>query len=480
MPELTAPIVPPLAPLRSPHLPRMAGFSFGDDGQSAVMIEVNDNHLYMAGKAGVLDFRLTNPGREPVEVLNIAITCDLLKVKTMAQFPLDLRPGRPRQVMFQVEPLKEGECAFSLTLSYELNNQPFVFSIDPRQIAVMAESATPQNVVYHIDKSIHAGEGAKVGFGMQIREEVKDAVERGSIRTVNDLLDRKFNDQWMVLELFEESRATDRLRDERSRSVRIVPRLRERLTSMSRARLIVGESPGRSMLLLGMGKLRLGRSREVSDVLLRLLPRSPENDPRTLKISGRHLMLELRAQGLVLIAAATQAGTKLNGLAMQGERLLALNRVHEVEVAEELKLRLTAHRDESGVVAAASGSGGRYAALGPADDAWRQAGALGIRSVVIERMNNLASEERYVLVYRSALIGGEGGEIPAGNPAGEPLGRIVRMGGGFWVEGLEDAGRLSVDGHPVKRGWVSPLSPGMTLTVDQTPLSCATWEQVGI
>jgi hypothetical protein len=81
-------------------------------------------------------------------------------------------------------------------------------------------------------------------------------------------------------------------------------------------------------------------------------------------------------------------------------------------------------------------------------------------------VDNLAREERYLLVYRWVLYGRDFGEDWACEHAWpEDHFRIVRVGGQWWAESLVEAPRLSADGIPIGPGGAFPLAPGLRINV---------------
>jgi len=76
-----------------------------------------------------------------------------------------------------------------------------------------------------------------------------------------------------------------------------------------------------------------------------------------------------------------------------------------------------------------------------ADEVWRMARRLALRSVLIQRVGNLAEDECYLLVLRWAEIGTTAEqEVLLPPAAGQgPLGRLVRGRSGMWLESLPGA-----------------------------------------
>ena len=123
----------------------------------------------------------------------------------------------------------------------------------------------------------------------------------------------------------------------------------------------------------------------------------------------------------------------------------------------------------------------RYAPLGRSDDLWSIAENLGLRSVVIQRVDNLANEEEYLVVYRWAEIGsGLGNEllVPDGHLKRKHM-RLIRVDGRFWIESLVDGG-LVVGGVDLDRGQACPLTVDTELNIAGTIAKITHFEQHGL
>jgi pSer/pThr/pTyr-binding forkhead associated (FHA) protein len=275
---------------------------------------------------------------------------------------------------------------------------------------------------------------------------------------------------------------TARTREAGAGEVKLVGELASRRLAMDKAAVLEakgGERP--RLLLLGMAQVRMGRSKSSNDLVLRVLPRSESNDSLSLQITGRrpHCILSLKPDGLFLADRDTANGTYLNGKAVKGEALVPLDQASEVDVAKALRLRLVPflEAEEEG-----EGAEARYAKLGEPDEVWQTAERLRLRSLLIQREDNLTKEERYLVTYRWIEIGsGAGNEVilPGASLSRTHM-RIVRFGGQFWLESLVDKNRLTADGVGVPRGHACPLVPGMKLAYGDLLGEFAEFQQYGL
>ncbi|MBI4604709.1 MAG: hypothetical protein HY721_22330 [Planctomycetes bacterium] len=449
----------------------------------AVEVLINDNHFYMEGKAGVLDFMIVNRLGEAASGLRLEVHCDMLgAISHSGVFPLDLEPGETHRERFPVKPLEPGEHLINLVLTYEAEGHSRACRAQ-QTIRVLAETATPESVIVNIDRSIHAASGAKIGFGMSMREAVHEGLAKGLITSVNDLLTQAFPDQWKPVQLRQHKALEKELKEAASRRVKVVAHPPQWRARASRARLAVVSAAGRceSSLLLGLSEVRLGRARERCDIALRVLPRSEANDQKTLQITGArpHCSIGLRAEGLFVVDHDSVNGTELQGARLRRERMLPLDRPSELAVAGVLRLRLVPFVERKDLEAFQASD---HSLLGEPDDLWRLADRLAVRSLVLERVDDAVREERYVLVYRFACIGsGPDCEIPWPSRTGQgAAARIARLGGQFWLESRPGSTEPEVEGVVVPSGWACPLRCGNRIVLGGFEGQFTEFQQLGL
>ena len=227
----------------------------------------------------------------------------------------------------------------------------------------------------------------------------------------------------------------------------------------------------------------MGRRRGDNDIVLRVLPRSGAHDAMSLQITGSraHLILSLCSEGLFLADQKTTNGTLLDGRPIVGRAPLPLDRPSEVQVARALQLRFVPFLS-SDDVADSDWHEGIYAGISDGDELWRHAEQIGLRSVLIQRMENLETDEQYLIVYRWANCGrGPDNELILPEaPAGGTNWRIVRRGGGMWLESLVEPGDLMVGGVGLDRGLTVAMTAGMELVCGQSSAEVVGFQQFGL
>ena len=431
-----------------------------------IALQINDGRFYMEDWSGVLNFRLCNRTEQRIDQANLQFRANYLG--DLESERLYLMPRETVACPVSIVPQRPGEHLVRVTLSFQRDGRTEVWQ-GHALFLVLAKQEPIDKIQLTIDQSTKLS-GDKIGFGQSIRNEVHEGILKGLIRDANDLMRQEYTPSWQDVSLRRANAPVPPLT--------VVEELAQRGPLLDKASLVFSDqSSGSRVLLLGQSEVRLGRNRR-EDIVLRRFPRSKIDDPRTLQIQTRtaHMSIVLRPAGLFLVDHKTENGTWLNGRRLAEDTQLALEHPSEVDVGHALQLRLTPHC--GGGSKAAADDEVRYKCLGLPDEAWEIAERLGLRALLIERVDNLAREERYLIVYRWAVCGRELGLFLPGL-ADEHF-RIVRIHGGLWLEGRVDEQRLVVAGTPVGSGNVFPLSAGMTLRCGQSEGRVEMFRQFGL
>lgn len=241
-------------------------------------------------------------------------------------------------------------------------------------------------------------------------------------------------------------------------------------------RLMLKFPDGRRTLIYAQDSLRLGRNRDRgNDVVLRCLPRNPENDRTSLSISKSHCRIGLTREGVVVGDLGSSTGTTLDRQRLNGERPQPLSsqydgQTHLLTLADnfELGVRLfstpAAHQDPRLQVSPETYTEAVRCRI---PETWSTAAASGIEAVRIERRSNLPAEE-YVLLFRQAWLGSTDDcaiRLPPTLRRTRSL-RLVYLGQQFWLERLDDQSELLIDGHEPATGDLWPLNPEGKLLVN--------------
>jgi hypothetical protein len=293
------------------------------------------------------------------------------------------------------------------------------------------------------------------------------------IRDFNDMMSQVYPPKWKRLDL---------VRREAGKALAVAEQPGRQW--LNKASLVLADSNGKEkrVLLLGLGEVRLGRHRERSDIVLRVLPRSKQNDRLSCRITAKrpHLRIALQADGLFVIDQDTPGGTRLDDQPVRGAARIDLGRTGALDVAGAVRLRLTPCCDDQSVEALTAEQCER---LGRADGAWRTAEGLGLRGLLIERVDNLADEERYLVVYRWVDCGADvgGGFVSGMGCSGEPAPRVLRVGGRLWGwVGVEAARPGDSESVEFVGGWAFPLSVGQRIRGGVAAGRIEEWRQFGL
>jgi uncharacterized Zn finger protein (UPF0148 family) len=435
--------------------------------QAPVSLEMNINHFTVQDYMCVLDFQLTNHCDSRVSKVVLAVRG--AQLGNPKEWRLSLQPKERRDRMIQIKPKDAGMNVIEIMLSFMLDGKASTWSVQHR-LKVFEKTVMPSNVVIK-GPTFNASDNAKMGYGMLVKGQPNDDLAKGLFKTINDLLEREYPPMWRTLRLRREQEDVDSVVQPLPPSQPVDTRIVDQKTSF----VFGGGEVVRRVMLLGLAHIRMGRRREENDVVLRCFPRSKENDDLTLQIQGGpHILLSLRREGLMLSDGDTLNGTMLNGMTVKGKAPIPLDRPSEVDVGKALRLRVVPFLADSK-------DDNRYALLGQTDDLWRISEGLGLRSVLIQRVDNLAGEEDYLIVYRWAEIGsGLGNELlmPDGQLKHKHM-RLVRAGGQFWLESLVDGG-LAAGGMDLGRGQACPLAVDTELDIAGTTARITRFEQHGL
>ena len=308
----------------------------------------------------------------------------------------------------------------------------------------------------------------------------------------------------------------------------LLPSCTRRHTAPPLAAASLVSDDGVCIHLLAHERVILGRDRSgtsSSDIMLRLLPLDENRWILSRLISRRHLRLTLHAEGLQLEDCRATFGTYFNGQQLADPLTVTQSasgwlQRHTLDVAGVLSLEVTLHGDRGwdgwspycdtgpSFYAAAAGCHPpplwelacqsridavrlrRRAGLPLARylDRIKQILLPGHReqwesvsraAASIQPIDHLAAREQYVLVYRTATIGGGDQAVISlpGAGLGDVAARILHLGGGFWLEALADEQATYLDERPAPRQELIPLAPGNRLRFGTTTLTFTDFQQ---
>lgn len=465
------PLPPPASAARPPEPPVVAAPAavgratrspFGD-GPCPLGLWLNLRHAFVAGHASTLVFRVQNEGALPLENGEVYVSSRGLADESISRFRR-LAPGARQDLLIEIEASRAGHFVLQLALSWDQGGQRYAYrGQHPLRIYKAPENS---NIVINIsDIQSNTGGGANQALGAEYGDvQISNLIAKGAIKTVNDLLDLELPENFQRVELdldYEVSRQDVGSRPPtRAGGLQVPPAL---LATVQPATVCTFETIGAGapplpFRLVARPQFKLGRARADADFVSWVLPRSPGNDEKTMRVSKVQAIAEMTAAGIVLRDNASANGTLFDGvpldengtsLARQGRLLLA----GAVEVDFN---RLPPASDHEPSLA-----NGR-AWIGPAANPPPQRGAV--------RFEVASPDEQPLnavwLLTDAAFGTSRSNAVALNDPAvAEVQGRFHHYRGCFWIETLVDNSAVQLDRLTLRPGELAPLATGQQLRI---------------
>lgn len=333
LPAANPPVTPAPAPAPAAE-PEPLGPAGGDDQPLALF--ANFNHALVAGNVSTIGLRLANRGATAIENTEIYLSSRGLADEATLRVRR-LAPGARSDLLVEVEAARAGNFILQVAATCESEGQGFSFR-GQRALRIY-KAPDNANVVINIsDINSNTGGGANQALGAEYGDvRISNLIEKGAIKTVNDLLDLELPDNFQPIDLelnYELSQFAFGPRDGGGvGQLRIPP-----------AFLAAGQPAGTCQLdpvdgdailplrLIARSRFRLGRSRADADFVAWVLPRNPSNDEKSKRVSKVQAVAELGPEGIILRDNASANGTLFDGVPLdqngtklprQGRLLLA-------------------------------------------------------------------------------------------------------------------------------------------------------------
>ncbi len=445
-----------------------------------LLLEFNDNHPYLQGCKGVLEFRVTN-------LSAYSLTPKISLESGQAQKPRRRRlaPGDKKTVRLQID-LDEhtaGEELLNIMVVYKRNTQPVAYCAETI-INVLERDLSPSQFVLNMQRMIDASQGGKVmGVNQEILKDIKDLIKSDKITSVNDLLRKRMSDNFRTLDLEFDHEHTDELRKRVTTTVGVDPvdgRFDLDVEPLEKSSLYI-ESDDVNVVLVSKPKVTFGRNR-TNDIVLRRLPRHEEdNDERSMQVSGEeHCALIFHPVGAALIDEGSTNGTYFLDRDIRSEPQCALdlppNVKYPIAIADALELQLVTYPFSSPMPDNLSVYLRRLHT--ECGGLWDVASTLDISAVKIERVDNVP-DEKYIVVLNSIKIGTSNRNALClrGEGIDEIQCRILNINGSYYLERLAEGGILNVEGIKANVCSLIPLKTGMTIEIGDKTLNLREYEQ---
>jgi serine/threonine protein kinase len=223
---------------------------------------------------------------------------------------------------------------------------------------------------------------------------------------------------------------------------------------------------GRSMnaVLMAKASVVIGRHKR-NDIVARLLPSNEPNDRQSLRIASSkpQCVIDLAQEGVYVKDPGSRNGTQLDDEPVDSAGRHVEHRSCTLRLANVLNFEIRCFGRQHDLEIS-----GYENILGDASEAlWTQASASDTNALILNRMNNLGFGdpngcERYCIVYRMVTIGS--GKDDALRFLDQGLkschAALVHLKGRFYLDNLCGAMDVKVDGQPLSRGKLMPLSFG--------------------
>jgi hypothetical protein len=226
------------------------------------------------------------------------------------------------------------------------------------------------------------------------------------------------------------------------------------------------QNGGRPMNLVLMAKasVEIGR-RKTYDLVARILPSNRQNDRQSLRIASSkpQCVVDLAEDGVYIRDLNSQNGTRLGDEAVDSTGRRVERRHCTLNLANVLDFEIRCFRRSRSLDIS------RYENMfaGVTGTLWAKASASDTNALALRRITNLGVDdpngcESYYVVYRIATVGsGEGDVLRFLDLDLEPChAAIVHFEGCFYLENLCGVMDVKINGQPLSRGKLMPLSFG--------------------
>lgn len=437
---------------------RVTRSPFGDS-EKPFALSANFNHALVAGNVSTIGFRVENEGATPIENAEIYLTSRGLAGEATLRVRR-VPPGAKSDLLVEVEAARAGNFILQVAATWESAGQRFSFRGQrPLRVYKAPDNA---NVVINIsDINSNTGGGANQALGAEYGDvQISNLIEKGAIKTVNDLLDLELPDNFQRIELeldYELSHieAGRRAGGAAGGGLRIPPAFTAVVQPATVCQLDpLGAEPPLPFRLVARPQFRLGRARAEADFVSWVLPRNPSNDEKSKRVSKVQAVAELAADGVVIRDNASSNGTLFDGVPLdqQGTRLPRQGRLLLAGAVEVDFDRLAPAGDAPPAI------GNLRQWSGPDTPPPAQRGAVRFEVVAPDAQPLNACW----LLSEAAFGTSRSAAIALADPAlAEVQGRFHHYRGCFWIENAADNGAVQVDHSVLRAGEIAPLATGM-------------------
>ncbi len=318
-----------------------SAIGLGDGGSPRTIRLEWKRRRYRVGEQQTFAFRLTNTDDSPVPDLEVEVACEGILRTTQRR-----RYGRI-PAGGQVEPGLGFRCDQRGTY--------------PAQVLVLYRDARSNPSYLAGDLEVEVADATEAARGSSDPQIV---INVDNTDGVADLSNLRFDglrasapvDEWVPVPLSFDADLTDELRQrESSASAGLAanPSPVEAVPEPERRFDLIFEGAGfdRQFRLHLVSELRIGRDGRANDVIVRYLPRSPDNDQISLSVGREHAILRREGERFRLAEGARSAknGTEVRGQPLDGGGSITLEDGDELVLSGAIRYRYREYRDLAGL-----------------------------------------------------------------------------------------------------------------------------------
>ncbi len=286
------------------------------DPDSPVALSLNFHRVFVAGHCTTAEWQIENRSDQLLQRVELSLESRGLSQPGRSRVA-SLPPGKSIRQLIEVDPSKPGNFILSCAIGYELAGQRQRRS-GTCPLRINETPGTNININITDIQSNHAT-GSNAGLGAEMGSvNISNLVDGKAVRTLNDLLQLEIPDlfQQVALSLDFELSVASQIYAEQQRSHSLsIPR---EMVGCAQAGTLLRLVPveGSSALpvdFVARPRFRLGRARQEADWVAWVLPRTPENDEKTRRISKVHTVFEATPAGIQIADGGSANGTALDG-----------------------------------------------------------------------------------------------------------------------------------------------------------------------
>jgi hypothetical protein len=434
-----------------------------DEFDSPIEIQMNAARLLMDRLHGVLEFQLRN--RVDGEAFEIEVRVQGRAVPD-GQFGWRGRLAAGQMVAhFVPVHLKAegeggslaGDAVFEIVLEVSAPGERHRF--EGRFVRrVLAYAETLQQVTVNIGKVIEQSD--KGGMGSINEVELRDLVNLPESTDVNTWLNQERVPIWSAVPL----RYRGLVEGEAKAKLHRRPGVRRRMSSLRHA--------GRdgSLLITSETVVRVGRRREMVDLVTWVLPQDAEAHHRTRHISSEHAHLKLTERGPSILSVASSSPTTLDGRPVRGAADIPTARPSTLCLGGQFHFRMrpleAPHFERRAWQGWIESPDNHHA------DMWRWSETHGLGGLLLERTDGWAHRERYLWLFSAVKI------ADLGLVGGQSRSRLLLAAMPHLVlVHLGDAPPVRVGDRTIGSFEAAPLAPGDRCECEEWAIEVGEFEQ---